>query len=92
MNEITTEKSLTIITPDVEMIGFIIGRCGNIIILVFILLNQITALSLIVGIKGLVRKSEIEANPAYYLVGSFVNLTFSILISLLIKLIIVRYP
>ena len=72
-------------------IGFIVGRCENILILTFILLNQVTALVVIIGIKGLVRREDIEKEPGYYLVGTIVNLTLSILLGLLIKALLLKY-
>ncbi len=59
-------------------IGFIVGRCGNILILTFMLLNQVTALVVIIGIKGLTRRDDVKKKPGYYLVGTIVNLTFII--------------
>jgi len=55
------------------------------------LLNQVTALVVIIGIKGLVRREDIEKKPGYYLVGTIVNLTLSILLGLLIKAFLLRY-
>ena len=72
-------------------IGFIVGRCENILILTFMLLNQVTALVVIIGIKGLVRKENIEKKPGYYLVGTIVNLTLSILLGLLVKAFLLRF-
>jgi hypothetical protein len=72
-------------------IGFIVGRCENILILTFMLLNQVTALVVIIGIKGLVRREDIEKKPGYYLVGTIVNLTLSILLGLLIKAFLWRF-
>ena len=72
-------------------IGFIIGRCENILILTFIILSEFTALMIIIGVKGLVRGKDIEDRPGYYLVGTLVNVTISILLSILIKFLLVRY-
>jgi hypothetical protein len=72
-------------------IGFIIGRCENILILTFIILNEFTALMIIIGVKGLVRGKDIEDRPGYYLVGTLVNVTISILLSMLIKFLLVKY-
>ena len=68
-----------------KKIGFIIGRCENILILTFILLNEVTALMIIIGVKGLVRREDIERKPGYYLVGTLLNVTISILLSILVK-------
>jgi len=72
-------------------VGFIVGRCENILILTFILLNEVTALVIIIGIKGLVRREDIEKKPGYYLVGTIINLTLSILLGLLIKVLLIKF-
>ncbi|MHA2256026.1 MAG: hypothetical protein ACXAAM_08145 [Candidatus Heimdallarchaeaceae archaeon] len=72
-------------------IGFIIGRCENILILTFILLNEFTALMIIIGVKGLVRGKDIEKRPGYYLVGTLVNVTISILLSILVRFLLIRF-
>jgi hypothetical protein len=72
-------------------IGFIIGRCENILILTFIILSEFTALMIIIGVKGLVRGKDIEDRPGYYLVGTLVNVTISILLSILVKFLLVKY-
>ena len=72
-------------------IGFIIGRCENILILTFILLSEFTALMIIIGVKGLVRGKDIEDRPGYYLVGTLVNVTISILLSILVRFLLIRY-
>ena len=38
-------------------------------------MNQVTALVVIIGIKGFVRREDIEKKPGYYLVGTIVSLT-----------------
>ncbi len=71
--------------------GLIVSRCENILILTFMHLNEVTALVIIIGIKGLVRREDIEKKPGYYLVGTILNLTISILLGLLIKVLIMKY-
>jgi hypothetical protein len=68
--------------------GIIIGKCENIIILSFILLEAYTALALVVTAKTLVRKEEIEKNEMYFLVGTLVNVSYSVLISFIVLLLI----
>lgn len=68
--------------------GQIIGKCENIIILSFILLEAYTALALVITAKTLVRKEEIEKNEMYFLVGTLVNVSYSVLISFIVKLLI----
>ncbi|MBY9001221.1 MAG: hypothetical protein KGD64_09925 [Candidatus Heimdallarchaeota archaeon] len=77
MKEKSSEKETESETKDEELpekkkerskVGFIVGRRENILILTFMLLNQVTALVVIIGIKGLVRREDIEKKPGYYLV------------------------
>ncbi len=66
-------------------IGTIIGKCENFIIIVFILSNEITALAIIFTAKSIVRAEDIKKDPEYYLAGSIINFTFSLLMAYIIK-------
>jgi hypothetical protein len=65
--------------------GTIVGKCENFLILTFMLLNAYTALALIFAAKTVVRKEDIKTNTLYYLAGTMVNVTYSILFSVIIK-------
>jgi len=49
------------------------------------LLNAYTALALIFAAKTVVRKEDIKNNTLYYLAGTMVNVTYSILFSVILK-------
>lgn len=69
-------------------VGTIIGKCENIITLTFIITEQYTGLALIFAAKSLVRKDEIEKsekNARYYLGGTLVNFTFSMVMGFVIR-------
>lgn len=68
--------------------GIIIGKCENILILSLMFLSAYTALSLIFTAKAFVRKDDIEKNPVYFLVGTLVNFTYSLMIGMGVKLFI----
>ena len=68
--------------------GKIIGKCENIIILSFILMEAYTALALVVTAKTLIRKDEIERNEMYFLVGTLTNVSYSVLIGFIMRLLI----
>ena len=68
--------------------GKIIGKCENIIILSFILMEAYTALALVVTAKTLIRKEEIERNEMYFLVGTLTNVSYSVLIGFIMRLLI----
>ncbi len=69
-------------------VGTIIGKCENVIILCFIVLNAYTAMALVVTAKTIVRKEEIEKNSMYFLAGTLINVSYSVLIGFIVKLII----
>jgi len=73
--------------------GKVIGKCENLIILTFILLEAFTGLALIFAAKGLIRKSE-DSNPdksSYYLIGTLVNFTYSTMVGVVMLLLISHY-
>ena len=69
-------------------VGNIIGKCENILILSFMLLDAYTALALVVTAKTIIRKEEIEKNSVYFLAGTLINLSYSVLTGFVTKLII----
>lgn len=66
-------------------VGAIIGKCENIITITFIMAEQYTGLALIFTAKSLVRKDDIKDNARYYLGGTLVNFTFSVIMGFIIK-------
>ncbi len=68
--------------------GFIIGKCENLITLSLVLLNAYTALALIFTAKSIVRADAIKKNPRYYLGGTMVNFTYSLLMGIIIRFVI----
>ena len=68
--------------------GNIIGKCENVLILTFMLLDAHTALALVITAKTLIRKEEIEKNSIYFLAGTMVNVSYSVLIGYIVKLIL----
>ena len=78
------------VKKDVRDVGFIIGKCENILILTFMLLNAYTALALVFAAKTIVRKEDINKNSLYFLMGTIVNVTYSICFGIILKLILER--
>jgi hypothetical protein len=68
--------------------GFVIGKCENLITLTLVLLNGYTALALIFTAKSIVRADAIKKDPMYYLGGTLVNFTYSLLMGVNIRFII----
>jgi hypothetical protein len=52
--------------------------------LTFVLAGAYTALAVVFGAKGIVRKDDIEKNSLFYLAGTLVNLTYSVIVGLVL--------
>ncbi|MDL1969984.1 MAG: hypothetical protein LWW94_03225 [Candidatus Desulfofervidaceae bacterium] len=72
--------------------GFVIGKCENLLILTFMLLGAYTALALIFTAKTVIRKEDIHKNSLYFLAGTMVNLTYSVLIGIIVKILLHNKP
>lgn len=68
--------------------GFIIGKCENLLILTFVILDAYTALSVIFAAKTIVRRDDMSKNSLFFLAGTMVNVTYSVVVGLIIKLLI----
>ncbi len=66
--------------------GYIIGKCENLLILTFMVLEAYTALALVFTAKTIIRKEDISKNSLFYLAGTMINVTYSIMIGFAIKL------
>jgi hypothetical protein len=69
-------------------VGNIIGKCENVLVLSFMLLDAYTAMALVVTAKTIVRKEEIEKNSLYFLAGTLINISYSVLIGFITKLVL----
>jgi hypothetical protein len=70
--------------------GVVVGKCENILIVVFVLVGAYTALSVLFAGKALVRREDMSKNSLYFLAGTMVNVTYSLLIALLIRAVLGR--
>lgn len=63
--------------------GWLIGRLENVLVLTLVYLGAYTALSIIFAAKSFVRREDIASgDTAYYLAGTLINFTYSILLGL----------
>lgn len=65
--------------------GFIIGKCENLLILTLMLLDAYTALAIIFTGKTIVRREDMSRNSLYYLAGTMVNVTYSVVVGATVK-------
>jgi len=66
--------------------GFVIGKCENILIMTFMLLDAYVALAIIFAAKTIVRSEDMHKNSLFFLAGTMINVTYSIMVSAVIKL------
>lgn len=74
-----------IIQPYKVKEGKIIGKCENIIIYCLVLAGAFTGLALIFAAKNLVRQEQIKKHSEIFLVGTMLNFTISLVISISVK-------
>ena len=76
------------ISKEVRDTGFVVGKCENILLLTFMILEAYTALALVFAAKAIVRREDMSKNSLFFLAGTMVNVTYSIMVGLAIKLIL----
>lgn len=69
-------------------IGAIIGKCENLLTITLILADAFTGLALIFTAKSIVRSEDIKRDPKYYLGGTLVNFTYSVLMGFFIRVVL----
>lgn len=81
--QIFTGRALEDDTDIEEDTGWLIGRLENVIVLTLVLAGEYTALSIIFAAKSWVRREDTAGgNTTYYLAGTLVNFTYSIVVGL----------
>ena len=68
--------------------GVVVGKCENILIVVFVMVGAYTALSVLFAGKAIVRGEDMKKNSLYFLAGTMVNVTYSLLFALGLKLLL----
>lgn len=87
---VAAEKKAAVRGPDEARFdsGVVIGKCENLIIVTLVLLDQVTGLAVIFAAKSIVRQEAVKTNPGYYLGGTLVNLVWSLMVALIVRLLI----
>lgn len=65
--------------PDRD-VGFVVGKCENVLILTFMVVGAYTALAVIFAAKSIVRREDMKNDSKYYLAGTITNVTYSVLV------------
>jgi hypothetical protein len=70
--------------------GTVIGKAENVLVLTLMLVEAYTALGVIFAAKSIVRKSDMDTgDTSYYLTGTIVNFTYSVLVGVVAESVIV---
>lgn len=59
-------------------VGALVGKCENVLLLTFVLLQAFTAVAIIFAAKSIVRREDMKNNSLFYLAGTLVNVTYSV--------------
>ncbi len=70
--------------------GVIVGKCENILIVALVLVGAYTALTVLFAGKALVRREDMSRNSLYFLAGTMVNVTYSIVAALSLRAVVSR--
>jgi len=81
------------VDPATYRAGNIIGRCENLLIVTFVILQAYTALALVFTAKAIVRREDMAGeNSLYFLAGTMINVTYSLLVgAVLLQLILNKW-
>lgn len=81
--QIFTGKALETDSDIEEDTGWLIGRLENVLVLTLVVAGEYTALSIIFAAKSWVRREDTASgNTTYYLAGTLVNFTYSIVVGI----------
>jgi hypothetical protein len=66
-------------------VGAIVGKSENVLVFTLVLVDGFTALALIFAAKSIVRREDMNNDSLFYLAGTLVNFTYSLLVGVLAK-------
>lgn len=69
-------------------IGSIVGKCENVLLFTFVLMQAYTALAIIFAAKSIVRRDDMKNDSLFYLAGTLVNFTYSIVVGAVVFIVI----
>ena len=88
ISRISAEPISQKVGKEARDVGFVIGKCENLLVLTFMLLGDYTALAIIFAAKAIVRREDMSKNSIYFLAGTMVNVTYSLMVGMFIKLLL----
>lgn len=88
LSKISAEPVSQKISKEVRDTGFVVGKCENLLIITFMILDAYTALALIFAAKAIVRREDMSKNSLFFLAGTMINVTYSIMTGLIVKILL----
>lgn len=88
LNRISKEPISRRIEKEARDTGFVIGKCENLLIPTFMILDAYTALALIFAAKSIVRREDMSRNSLFFLAGTMINVTYSVMVGFVMKILI----
>lgn len=62
-------------------VGFLVGKAENLLLYILVLVGAYTGIAVIFAAKGLIRQDQIENDDLYFFAGTFINVTYSVLVA-----------
>lgn len=69
-------------------LGAIIGKCENLLVVALVLADALTGLAIVFTAKSILRRDDIRSNPRFYLGGTMVNFTYSVMAGFAMRIIL----
>ena len=69
-------------------IGTIVGKTENVLLLTLVLAGAYAALAIIFAAKSIVRSDDMKNNSLFYLAGTLVNVTYSVVVGVVVRLLL----
>ncbi|MFC3958524.1 hypothetical protein [Halovivax cerinus] len=69
-------------------IGTIVGKTENILLLTFVLAGAYAALAIVFAAKSIVRSDDMKNNSLFYLAGTLVNVTYSLVVGVVVRVLL----
>lgn len=80
------DPELSEMDKKVLTVGTVTGLCESFIILSLVLFDEFSAIGLVIMAKSIVRLKKMEEKPAFYLLGTFLNIVFSLFVGFMLRL------
>ena len=78
------------VNDESERVGVVIGKLENVLVLAIVMVEAYTALALIFAAKNIVRiEKNDEKSINYYILGTLANFTWSLVMAMLAKFVII---